>query len=142
MDAMTNTRFSLPLQVRYGDLDPQWHVNNARTLVFIEQGRFTYLRHLNLWDGVDFFNLGLIVADVHIVYLAPILFEQTIRVGVRVSRIGNKSLVFEYRVEDEDAGQVLATAETVMVAYDYHAHASIPVPEDWRQKIKAFEGLA
>ena len=138
---MTEFRYYLPIQIRYADLDPQWHVNNARTLVFIEQGRFTYLRHLNLWDGVDFFNLGLIVADVHIAYQAPILMEQNIRVGVRVSRIGNKSLIFEYLVEDADTGQSLATAETVMVAYDYYAHASIPVPADWRQKIAAFEGL-
>ncbi len=139
---MSDFRFYIPIQVRYADLDPQWHVNNARTLVFVEQGRFTYLRHLNLWDGVDFFKLGLIVADVHIAYLEPITWEQNIRVGVRVSRIGTKSLTFEYLVEDATTGKALATAETVMVAFDYHRHTSIPVPEDWRQKIKAFEGLS
>lgn len=139
---MSQFNFYLPIQIRYADLDTQWHVNNARTLVFIEQGRFSYLRHLNLWDGIDFFSLGLIVADVHISYQAPIFMEQAIRVGVRVSKMGNKSLTFEYRVEDETTGQSLATAETIMVAFDYHAHASIPVPQDWRQKISAFEGLS
>lgn len=137
---MSDFHFYLPIQIRYADLDPQWHVNNTRTLVFIEQARFDYLRHLNLWDGVDFFDLGLIVADVHMAYLAPIELEQKIRVGARVSRIGTKSLTFEYRVEEEATGKVLATAETVMVAYDYHRHTSIPVPADWRQKITTFEG--
>ena len=34
----------------------------------------------------------------------------------------------------------VARAESVMVAYDYEGHMSIPVPDLWRQKITAFEG--
>ena len=67
---MSVFRFHIPIDIRYGDLDPQWHVNNARYLTFLEQGRMEYLRALNLWDGEDFFKLGLIVADIHIAYLA------------------------------------------------------------------------
>lgn len=137
---MTDYKFYQPIQVRYGDLDPQWHVNNTRTAVFIEQARFSYLMELGLFDGKSFFDLGLIVADMHIVYQAPILLGQSVRVGVRVAHIGNKSLKFEYQVEDAESGKVLTTAETVMVAYDYHAHQSIPVSSEWRAKISAFEG--
>jgi len=32
---MAQFHFYLPLQVRYGDLDPQWHVNNAHTVTYI-----------------------------------------------------------------------------------------------------------
>jgi acyl-CoA thioester hydrolase len=138
---MTPFRFYLPLQIRYGDLDPQWHLNNAHTVTLIEQGRSAYLRKLDLWDGKDFLRLGLIVADVHVSYLAPVYFEQNVHIGVRVSRIGNKSMVFEYSLEDRDTGKVLVTGETIMVAYDYPTQKSIPVPADWREKINAFEGL-
>ena len=138
---MSPFRFYLPLQIRYGDLDPQWHLNNAHTVTLIEQGRSSYLRSLGLWDGKDFLSLGLIVADVHVSYLAPVHFEQNVRVGVRVSRIGTKSLTFAYALEDSDSGQVLATAETIMVAYDYPSQKSIPVPTGWRAKITAFEDL-
>jgi acyl-CoA thioester hydrolase len=141
MFAMSPFHFYLPLQIRYGDLDPQWHLNNAHTAVLLEQGRFAYLLELGLWDGKDFFNLGLIVADLHIAYLAPVEYDQHVRVGVRVPRIGNKSLVFEYVLEDSDSGQVLAKSETVMVAYDYHTRQSMPVPDAWRARIKAYEGL-
>lgn len=138
---MSSFRFSLPIEIRYGDLDPQWHVNNARYLTFLEQGRMAYLRKLDLWDGQDFFKLGLIVADIHISYLAPVMWGQKVRLDLRVSRLGGKSMVFEYRLVDADTGQVLAKAESVMVTFDYYAHASIPVPDDWREKIRAFEGL-
>lgn len=138
---MSTFHFYTPIKVRYGDLDPQWHLNNVRTVGLFEQGRFEYLIKLGLWDGKDFLKLGLIVADVHVAYLAPVAYDQNVRVGVRVARIGNKSLTFEYVLEDSDSGQALARAETVMVAYDYPSHQSIPVPDDWRSKISEFEGL-
>ncbi len=137
---MDKFNFYLPIQVRYGDLDPQWHVNNARTVTYFEQGRFSYLRKLGLWDGVSFLDLPLIVADIHVAYLAPVFYEQLIRLGLGVARIGNKSLTFEYQIEDVASGQVTTRAETVMVYYDYRSRSSLPVPSAWRSKISEFEG--
>ncbi len=137
---MDKFNFYLPIQVRYGDLDPQWHVNNARTVTYLEQGRFAYLVRLELWDGISFLDLPLIVADLHVAYLAPVYYDQLIRLGVGVVRIGNKSLAFEYQIEDVTSGQVTTRAETVMVYYDYRTHSSLPVPPEWRQKISEFEG--
>lgn len=131
--------FTHPIEIRYGDLDPQWHVNNSRYLTFFEQGRFAYLLHLGLWDGKSFFDLKSIVADAHISFQAPIKLNQKIFVGVRVQRIGNKSLTFVYSIEDSETKQVLAGGETVIVTYDYHANASMRVPDDWREKISTFE---
>jgi len=62
-----------------------------------------------------------------------------VRVGVRVSKLGNKSLVFEYMIEDAETHKTIATAETVMVSYDYRAHATQPIPAEWRARIEAFE---
>lgn len=138
---MASFKFTLPMQLRYSDLDPQWHINNVRTLSLLEHARFSYLIELGLFDGKSFFDLGLIVADVHLSYLAPIELEQKIRVGVRVAKIGTKSMVFEYEVVEEESGGVLVKSETVMVAYDYHTHQSIPVPENWRERIGAFEDI-
>ncbi len=134
-------RLYCPIQVRYGDLDPQGHVNNARYLTYTEQARVNYLVELGLWDGSSYLDLGIIVADVHMSFLAPILISQAIQVGARVTRIGNKSIHFEYQIEDEDTGQVMARGESVMVTFDYRAGTSIPVPPAWREKISAFEGL-
>ena len=138
---MPEFRFHIPIEVRYGDLDPQWHVNNARYLSFLEQARMSYLVQLGLWDGQDFNRLGLIVADIHISYLAPMLIFHKYRLDQRVARLGNKSLIFEYQLVDEASGERMATAEAVMVAYDYDSHSSIPVPDAWRRKISEFEGL-
>lgn len=134
-------RFYQPIQVRYNDIDAQGHVNNAKYVTYIEYARFGYITELGLWDGKSFMDLGLIVADCHISYLAPIKLNQRIKVGTRVSRIGNKSLVFSSQIEEEDTAKVMATAETVMVSYDYHSKKTTPVSDDWRKKISQYEGV-
>jgi acyl-CoA thioester hydrolase len=138
---MSTYHFTYDIPVRYGDLDPQGHLNNARFVTFIEQGRFSYIRALGLWKGESFEDLGLIVADVHVTYLAPVYFNQTVRVGVRVSRLGNKSMDFTYELTDAADGKLLARAETVMVSFDYHTDQSIPIPDTWRQIISDYEGI-
>jgi acyl-CoA thioester hydrolase len=61
---------------------------------------------------------------------------------MRCTKLGNKSMIFEYAVKDVDTGEAVATAETVMVYFDYHANASKPLPAEWRQKIADFDGIA
>lgn len=138
---MADFRFYYPISVRYGDLDPQWHVNNARFVTYLEQARVAYVMELGLFSGESFLDFEMIVADVHVVYHRPIKLTQRVRVGVRVSRLGNKSMLFEYAIEDADTGEVAATAETVMVSYDFRADSSKPVPDEWRQRIAEFEGI-
>ena len=138
---MKTFNYSVPIDVRYGDLDPQWHVNNARFLTFLEHARLSYLMHLGLFDGVNFFDFHTIVADIHISYLAPIQLQQNVAVHIRCDRIGTKSLTFVYEIRDEDTQQVLATAETILVAYDYHQQKSTVVSDTWRKAISELEGI-
>lgn len=71
---MTDFRFFHPIEVRYGDLDPQGHVNNAKYLTFFEQVRVQYMIHLGLYaQDQSFKKVGVIVADVHIAFLAPFI---------------------------------------------------------------------
>lgn len=137
---MKGYHYSHPIEVRYGDLDPQGHLNNAKYLTYIEQARINYIRHLGLWDGGSFLDIGIILADAQITYRAPIMFGQDVRVGVRVAKLGNKSLRMEYQIEEGQSGEVFATATTVQVAFDYKNGHTIPVPEHWRVRISEFEG--
>ena len=138
---MSVFRFFVPLAVRYSDLDPQGHVNNARYLSYLEEARIAYIRELGLWDGKSFLDVGIIIAEARIVYRAAITLGQNLRAGVRTARLGTKSLTMEYVLEDGDDGRLLATGSTVLVAYDYRQNQTIPVPESWRRAITAYESL-
>ena len=133
--------FSHPIEIRYGDLDPQRHVNHATYLTYMEMARIQYLKELRLWDGVDFDRLGVIVASASCSFLRPIHYGVPVQVGVRTAKLGTKSLQMEYVLEDSQAGTVLATGSTVLVAYDYLQMSSMAIPKEWRAKIQSFEGL-
>jgi acyl-CoA thioester hydrolase len=139
---MSDFHFYHPIEVRYGDLDPQGHVNNAKFLTYFEQARLAYWVQLELFTrDQSFMELGIILADVHITYLAPVYYGQNIKVGVHVSKLGNKSMTWEQNVVDADTGKELARGEVVIVAYDYKEEKTISIPREWREKIIAFEGL-
>jgi len=139
---MPDFRFYHLIEVRYGDLDPQGHVNNAKFLTYLEQGRVFYFKQLKLWEGGSFLNFGIILADIQITFHKAIQFGDPIRVGVRITRLGNKSMTSEYRLEDGRDESVFATGSSVLVAYDYQAKKSIPIPAQWRKAIMQFEGLS
>jgi acyl-CoA thioester hydrolase len=135
---MTSFRFSIPIEVRFRDVDALGHVNNAVHFTYMEHARIAYLRRLGLFSG-DPSDTGMIVAEAACVYKAPIVFGQTIVVRMRATNLKNSSFVFEYSLEDDGSGQVMATGRSVQVCYDYTAGRSTPIPAVWRERIQAFE---
>jgi acyl-CoA thioester hydrolase len=139
---MPEMQFFHPMEVRYADLDPQGHLNNAKYLTYFEQARILYFEALGLFSkGQSFMDIGVIVADIHIKYMAPVFLGAPITVGVRTANIGNKSITLQQTIVDGSSGQIYADGTVVLVAYDYHTRETTPVPEDWRRKITDFEGI-
>lgn len=138
---MTEFHFYYPIQLRYSDLDTQWHVNNVKFVEFLEAARFAYLTQIGLWEGKNFLDLGLIVASVSVSYLKPLPPGASIRAGVRTSRLGNKSLDIDYVIENVNEASTAATGKTVMVSYDYHTGKTTPISDRWRKLISDYEGI-
>jgi acyl-CoA thioester hydrolase len=139
---MQNFRFYYPVEVRYGDLDPQGHLNNAKYLTYFEQARLHYLVELGLFmKGQSFMEIGIILADVHIVFHAPVHWGDPLKVGVRTTKIGNKSMVMEQVLLNSQTGELLCSGTVITVAYDYAEQKTRPVPAAWREKINTYEGL-
>jgi acyl-CoA thioester hydrolase len=135
-------RFYHPIEVRYGDLDPQGHVNNARYLTYCEHARISYVRHLGLWrEDASWLDFGFILAEVRLTFLKPVRFGQPLRLAVRTTHLGSKSLTMEYQLEDVQSGEALSTGSSVMVAYDYQRNQSVPIPQNWRDVIIEYEDL-
>lgn len=140
--AMTDYKFFHPTEVRYGDLDPQGHVNNAKYLTYFEQARIYYFMQLGLFTkDQSFMEIGVIVADIHITYHAPTHYGDPLKVGVRTTKIGNKSMTVEQCVMHAETGKVMASGTVILVTFDYEGLKTIPVPDDWRKIVSEFEDL-
>ncbi len=142
MTAPEGFRHVTRLTVRFGDMDAMGHVNNAKFLTYMEQGRILYTQDVVAVDTSDWNNLGIILARVELDYKLPITFGETVIVYTRCSRIGNKSFDLDYvlLLEREDGNHpVAATGKSVMVAYDYATGQTIAMADRHRQRIIAYE---
>jgi acyl-CoA thioester hydrolase len=120
-------------RVRFRDLDPMGHVNNAVFLTYVESARVEFLKQLGVAPTLE--ELGIIVARVEIDFRAPVRFGDEVEVTAWVSRFGGKSfdLGHELRVD----GSIVAEAKTVLVTYDYSKREPVPIPDAWREKLAA-----
>jgi len=123
------------ITVRFRDIDAMGHVNNAVFSTYVEQARVEYLADV---VGSEVPDVGAVLADLHIDFERPIEYGESVVVHTRVDELGTASIpvVHEVRADGERA----ATAEALMVAYDSEAGESRPIPEAWREAIRAHEG--
>lgn len=106
--------YRLTDNVRFGDLDPNQHVNNAVYATYFETGRVTLMkdpRHGLLQEGLAWIMVRL---DMH--FRAELRWPGTIELGLGVVRLGRTSVTCEQVVFSE--GRCVASAPAVMVLID------------------------
>lgn len=138
--SMSKFKFHYPIEVRMGDIDAFWHVNNTKFLVYLEQARSLYMQEMGMLEQENLWTLPLIVGDIHCRYHNPILFGDRVIVSMGVARITQKTVIYEYEITGAEGVPLYATAETIMVAYDYHTKKSVPVSDELRRRFSEREG--
>lgn len=132
--AMPPFTFETALQPRYRDLDPNGHVNNAVYVSYLEQTRTEY------WRAVMDEPLsvaGVAIVSLSIDFEAEIDLEDDVEVVMRHDPPGRSSLPQVYQIHTGRG--IAARAEAVMVAFDRDARESTRLPEEWRERIGAYE---
>jgi len=119
--------------VRFRDLDPMGHVNNAVFLTYIEQARVDFFAHAGAANRLE--DMNMILARVEIDFKAPVRLGEEVEISVRASRFGTKSFDLDYELRVDEG--LVAEAKSVQVAYDYDRHEPVALPPDWREKLTA-----
>lgn len=112
-------------KVRYADTDRQGHVNNAVFATFLESGRVAVLYDPQApiaEPGTSF-----VIARLELDFRAEMTWPGDIVVGTRVASLGRSSIVLEQGIFQDDT--CVATATTVIVAFDDTTRRSRPLPE-------------
>jgi acyl-CoA thioester hydrolase len=106
--------YRLTDNVRFGDLDPNQHVNNAVYATYFETGRVTLMkdpRHGLTQEGLAWIMVRL---DMH--FRAELRWPGTIELGLGVVKLGRTSVTSEQVVFSD--GRCVASATAVMVLID------------------------
>lgn len=128
---------SLPLQIRFADLDMAHHAHNAVYLHWFELARMELLSRF-IPKGHDWRRQGLILARNEVDYRMPVHLRDTVEAECAAGDIGTKSFDLLYRIVrvKDGARELCAEGRSVMVCFDYEAGRSIPVPNDWRAALQ------
>lgn len=124
------------LTVRFRDCDMFQHVNNAVYLTYMEEARAAYWQQM-MGDAYDGF--GFVLGEVTCTYRSPALYNEQLDIEVGVTRIGTKSFQFSYRMTERASGREIATASSTQVMYDFAQKVSMPISDELRQRLEAFE---
>lgn len=115
--------FRIVDNVRFADLDPQQHVNNAVYGSYFETGRVTLIR--NSAYGLMPEGRSWMLVRLAIDFKAEVHWPGTIEMGLGVSRIGNTSVTYNQVVFSE--GKCAASAESVTVLVDVNTRKPTPL---------------
>ena len=130
----------LTLPILWGDQDAFGHVNNVVYFRWCESARVTYLNDTGLQALMSQANLGPILASIKCDYLRQLNYPDTVRIGARVTRIGNKSVSMEHAIYSDALQAIVAKSDSVVVLFDYGQQKSCLIPANVREKIAAVEG--
>ena len=73
-------------------------------------------------------------------YLAPAVFDDLIEVYVRMARIGQTSVTYEFAAYRAADDLLMVTATQTLVLVDLDERKAVPIPDSYKQAIRAFEG--
>lgn len=133
---------SITIPVAWGEMDAFHHVNNVVYARWVESARVAYFSRIGLMEPPRADGIGPILGRVAIDYRRPVIYPDTVRVDATTTRIGRSSFNMAYRIWSAGQNAEVASAEDVIVVFDYRAGRSTPVDDALRSAILALEATA
>jgi acyl-CoA thioester hydrolase len=123
--------------VRYADLDPNQHVNNAVYATYFETGRVTLVKDRSFGLVPPGLTWMLVRLDMH--FRAELRWPGIIDMGLGVGKFGRTSVTFDQVLFSE--GRCVASAQSVTVLIDESTRKPTPLTEEiianfqrWRRR--------
>ncbi len=117
--------YRLTDNVRFADLDPNHHVNNAVYATYFETGRVTLMKDRKY--GLMPSGLAWIMVRLDIHFRAELKWPGSIEMGLGVSKFGRTSVTFDQVVFSE--GKCVASSQSVSVLIDEVTRRPVPLTD-------------
>ena len=137
----TDFKFHDTLRVRFADTDLHGIVFNGNYLTYYDNAWTEYFRAMGcayqslIESGVD-----TVLARTAIEFKSVARFDDLLEVYARISKIGNRSLVFDFEIYPQGEDRLVSSAASVYVCVDPKTLKPISVPSWLRERIGRFEG--
>ena len=137
----TDFRFNHKLRVRFAETDLQGIVFNGNYLTYYDVAWTEYFREIGLaWKDIVEMGADTVLARISMEFKSPAHFDDVLGVYVRVSKIGNTSLTFDFEIYPEGEDRLVSAASSLYVCIDPKTMRPVRVPDALRSRIAEFEG--
>lgn len=130
----------IQIKVRGYHLDIFQHVNNARYLEFLEEGRWAFFDEFGA--GTELMEQGLAwaVVNINIDFRAEGNFADILEVHTQFTKLGNRSVTMKQRIVNAKTDTLVAEADVTYVCFSKEQKSAVALPDDYKMKIqKAIE---
>ncbi len=131
---------TVPIQIRFNDIDALGHINNNVYFSFFDLGKTTYFEDLQA-SHVSWTQGMIVIARIEVDFILPVFYREIIAVDSKITKIGNKSAVFIQQIRNVSTGEIKCRAMSVVVTYNPETLTAMPIPQVWRDAISDFEGI-
>ncbi|MBC7803297.1 MAG: acyl-CoA thioesterase [Candidatus Parcubacteria bacterium] len=136
------------LRVRWAEVDMQKVVFNAHYLTYIDTALADYWRAAGIAypEGyVDRYASDIFLRKAAVEYLGSARYDDELAVHCRVAKLGRTSMTFAFEIwreRPEPSAAALISAELVYVNADPKTMKAVPLPEDFRVRVRNHERIA
>jgi acyl-CoA thioester hydrolase len=127
-------RYFLPITTRWMDNDVYGHINNVTYYSYFDTVANHYLIHEGGLDIHTASVIGLVVES-KCSYLAPLAYPDRLRAGLRVDKLGNRSVTYGIGIFKEGEAQAAAHGYFVHVFVDRQTRKAVAMPERLREAL-------
>lgn len=131
---------SLPIQIRFNDIDAMGHINNNVYFSYFDLGKTAYFDVIKP-TAISWTDGLIVVAHIEVDFLSPIFYKEKIVVESKIIKLGDKSGVFLQQLRNVKTNEVKCRCESIFVTYNAHTQSSMAIPPIWREAISAYEGV-
>ncbi len=119
------------IKIRGYHIDQFNHVNNARYLEFLEEGRWSYLEQNNLIKEFHGKGIGHAVVNINITYKKSAFLGQILRVETDLLRKGRTSITIQQKLFLGNTNILIADAEVLNVFLNPDTGKAISVDNEF-----------
>ena len=116
-------RHTMPVQIRFSDVDQFGHMNNSVYFSLYDLAKTTYIK--DVFGSAD--------------WSMPVFFSDHLVIETAVVHLGHKSFTLLQRAVTTDTHEVKCECKTVMVGYDLATKEPKLISEDYKKAICRYE---
>ena len=134
---MKELYFDYVLRTRYAETDQMGEVYYGNYPQYLELGRVEWLRSIGFtYKAMEEEGIMMPVVSLQIQYKKPALYDELITIRTKLKELPSTKIEFDYEILNEK-GELLSTANTVLVFVDAKTFRPVRCPEKVLKLIKA-----